>query len=63
MASTKEQLDQLIEQLKRNEISTEEFERRSAELVESLGETHVPSASDAQVSERFRVAEKIARNL
>jgi hypothetical protein len=63
MSSTNDQLQHLIEQLKRNEITKEEFDRRSSELVEGLGKADIPSTGDVQLSERFRTAEKIVRNL
>jgi hypothetical protein len=59
-----EDLQSLIEKLKNGEISKEEYERRSAELIDSLGSVDEESNGASSVRrERIHAAEKMARSL
>jgi hypothetical protein len=60
-----EDLQALIEQLKNGEISKEEYERRSTDLIDSLGNGADDESSGASSvrRDRIRAAEKMARSL
>lgn len=62
--AVQDELQALIEQLKNHEISKEEYERRSSELIESIGSEINLSESDSSVShDRIRAAERMAKAL
>jgi polyhydroxyalkanoate synthesis regulator phasin len=61
-----EELQALIEQLKKGEIGKEEYERRSAELIDSIGsneEDFESSVGSSVRRDRIRAAAKMARSL
>jgi polyhydroxyalkanoate synthesis regulator phasin len=63
MADASERLQELIQQLEDGEITSEEYERMSSELVDSIGSVPASSEQISPRRERIRSAEKMAKKL